>query len=193
MHNKQQLRVSAKELLEKRSKDWFEDSTRVLTDKLKKWILDQDFDGPAALLGWIPHFKGEVDLISSIGSSLPENFSLFCPRCSASGELTFYQMPSELIQGSFGIPEPKEDPAREIDFTKYKTLICLVPGLAFDRSGGRLGRGKGIYDKFLSMESVTPLIKIGVCWSFQLIEFIPCEDHDQRMDFVLNEQEVIKV
>lgn len=66
------------------------------------------------------------------------------------------------------------------DFEKID--LILVPGVAFDKDGNRLGRGKGYYDKILKQ---TPAYKMGICFDFQLLEHIPTEEHDVRMDKVV--------
>ena len=85
---------------------------------------------------------------------------------------------AELLPGKFGIPEPcaEASPAgNEFD-------LILVPGLAFDLRGGRLGRGKGYYDRFLA--GVRGL-RAGVCFDDQIVESVPIDPHDLRMDFVV--------
>ena len=87
---------------------------------------------------------------------------------------------SNLSQGAFGVMEPREgkvcDPA-EIDF-------MLVPGMAFDRTGGRLGHGKGYYDRYFELyKGVTA----GVCFDFQMVEEVPCEPFDRCVDMVICE------
>ena len=68
----------------------------------------------------------------------------------------------------------------EIPLEKFD--LILVPGVAFDLSGNRLGRGKGFYDRILAEASG---IKCGVCHDFQLLEKIPAEPHDAKVDFIL--------
>ena len=60
----------------------------------------------------------------------------------------------------------------------------FVPGVGFDLNGGRLGRGKGFYDRYLENSKA---VKIGLAWSGQLIEEIPVESHDCHMDFIITE------
>lgn len=94
-------------------------------------------------------------------------------------ELCRYTCPEDLQQGAFGIMEP----CGEV-FTDYAAIdVAIVPGMAFDSKGHRLGRGKGYYDRFLSL---TPSIyKIGVCFPFQLVEEVPTGAHDVCMDEVI--------
>lgn len=86
-----------------------------------------------------------------------------------------------LQSGSFHIEEPGGE-----DFTQYDEIdLCIVPGIAFDRHGNRLGRGKGYYDKLL------PLLhtyNIGICFRFQALKEIPTEPFDRKMDEVWTEE-----
>lgn len=95
-------------------------------------------------------------------------------------ELRTYEGDSDLEEGAFHIMEP-----RGRLFTDYGTIdLAVVPGMAFDRLGNRLGRGKGYYDRFLA-SLPSDIYKIGVCFDFQKFDTIPCEPTDIRMDKVL--------
>jgi 5-formyltetrahydrofolate cyclo-ligase len=96
----------------------------------------------------------------------------------------FVTSPADLTAGRFGIPEPRTDaPAAGPSFD-----LILVPGLAFDRSGGRLGRGRGFYDRFLSGISG---FRVGACFDWQLVDSVPVEAHDMRMDAIVTPSEII--
>lgn len=88
---------------------------------------------------------------------------------------------SVLLPGRFGIPEPPRD--NRLGAIPLLDLI-LVPGLAFDLSGNRLGWGKGYYDKWLALLPPETM-RIGVGYSFQVLKHLPAEKHDQRLDLVL--------
>ena len=95
-------------------------------------------------------------------------------------DLTFHPVThrEELVTGDFGILEPPEtSPCAGRNFD-----IILVPGLAFDFAGGRLGRGKGFYDRFLANARG---LRVGVCFEDQIVDPVPKESHDARMDFVI--------
>lgn len=92
--------------------------------------------------------------------------------------------PNDMQQGEFNIMEPVGD---DID-TELLQLI-IVPGVAFDSNGNRLGRGKGYYDRLLSRTSATC---IGVCYECQLVDKIPTEPHDHIMQYVVTPQGCIK-
>lgn len=88
----------------------------------------------------------------------------------------------ELKTGAYGIQEPTDLDELFVDFEKID--LAVVPGMAFDKVGHRLGRGKGYYDKLLCQ--CTDLHKIGLCFDFQLLEDVPAEEHDIVMDEVLS-------
>ncbi len=68
--------------------------------------------------------------------------------------------------------------------------ILLIPGLAFSRDGARLGRGKGYYDRYLENKNI---IKIGICFHEQLVDEVPMEEQDVKMDFVITDKLQLKV
>lgn len=96
-------------------------------------------------------------------------------------ELRHYTGKACLQEGAFHIEEPTGEP-----FTDYDEIeLAVVPGMAFDRQGNRLGRGKGYYDKLLpKLRSYN----IGICFRFQAQEAIPAEPFDRRMDEVWTEE-----
>jgi 5-formyltetrahydrofolate cyclo-ligase len=93
--------------------------------------------------------------------------------------------PDELIPGSHGIREPDISrcpavPAAEID-------LVLVPGLGFSKTGTRLGRGRGHYDRFLA--TLTPsAVRGGVCFACQFVPGLPAEPHDVSMSWIVCEE-----
>lgn len=88
---------------------------------------------------------------------------------------------SRMALGAFHIEEPQGDDTTDVSAIE----LIVVPAIAFDRRGGRVGRGKGYYDRLLANSSAT---KIGVGYDFQLIEDdIPVEPHDVAVDIVITE------
>ena len=95
-------------------------------------------------------------------------------------ELRRYSGPADLQQGAFGIMEPTGEL-----FTDYAAIdVAIIPGMAFDDEGHRLGRGKGYYDRFLAKLSPSTY-KIGLCFSWQLVDHVPTDEHDIPMDEVI--------
>ncbi len=85
----------------------------------------------------------------------------------------------DFSQGQFGIREPNPEC---IEIPLNRLDLALVPGIGFDTMGRRLGRGKGFYDRLLAQ---IPGTKCGVCFDEQIVETIPTEPHDVRVNYIL--------
>lgn len=93
-----------------------------------------------------------------------------------------YTGPECLVAGEqFGIGEPTGPEYKELE----KVELIIVPGVAFDRRNNRMGRGRGFYDRLL--KSTPNAKKIGVAYDFQMLDEIPVEEHDVKMDKVIIE------
>jgi 5-formyltetrahydrofolate cyclo-ligase len=134
----------------------------------------------AKVIGAYYAFGSEVktDLILEKARALGKKVAL----PSVEGEsLTFYELSSGkyLVKGRFGIMEPLPyGPVDSID-------LLMVPGIAFDKKGYRLGYGKGYYDKFLAGKDV---FSMGLAYSFQFVESLPRGEHDIKLDAVTTEE-----
>lgn len=97
-------------------------------------------------------------------------------------ELRLYASTDDLVESpDYHIPEPT-GPL----FTDYAAIdLALIPGMAFDAQGHRLGRGKGFYDRLLAHPALTGLKTIGLCFDFQLLAAIPTEPHDHHVDSLI--------
>lgn len=125
--------------------------------------------------------RGELSLEAVIGDALARGKTLLLPRCEAAGVMTARRIRTmdDLAPGAYGLLEPKEECAvampQEID-------LILVPGVAFDHDGNRLGQGGGYYDRFLGKSGAR---RVGVCYTFALMEQMTCETHDIAVDDVI--------
>ena len=139
----------------------------------------------------MPH---ELDTSAVIAAARTQGKRVAVPRIEG-GDLRFMVLPLDagnLAQDRWGIPVP--DPSWEaLDLARAGRVIVATPGLAFDRQGNRLGRGKGYYDRFLAGASaaVKSITVIGICLSEQLVEAAPHDDQDQVLDAVVTEAETI--
>jgi len=95
----------------------------------------------------------------------------------------------KLIKGEFGILEPPCD-AATVNIGNFKNIVCIVPALAFSTAKGRLGRGKGYYDRFLSAEG-TRCTTVGVGFDCQIKEVLPLGEFDVSMDMIISERQII--
>ena len=130
----------------------------------------------------------EVNTHQLIYDLLADSKTVLLPTVIGEGlmEWHVYSSKSELKNGAFGIGES----AGELysGFSKYtspseKQMIALVPGVAFDAVGRRLGRGKGYYDRFLATHP--HIYKIGVCFDFQRVMEVPVDEQDVPVDEVI--------
>ena len=109
---------------------------------------------------------------------LAERVVVVLPRIE--GDVMNFYCIGKMEAGAYSIMEPQNTSCvspGEID-------VMMVPGVAFTLSGKRMGRGKGFYDKYMSHKDFRAL-KIGVCYSVQIVDDIPCEEHDIAMDAVI--------
>ncbi len=95
-------------------------------------------------------------------------------------ELRQYKGPQDLHIGAYHIPEPAGVPFLNLD----QIDVAVIPGMAFDDYGNRLGRGKGYYDRLL--EKIPQCYKIGICFDFQKFTHIPTGPYDVKMDEVIS-------
>ena len=121
----------------------------------------------------------EVDTTPLISQALQDGKRLFLPVVE--GEvLSLKSYTGEVVIGPFGIQEPVGE--RLLD---YKLIdFAVIPGMAFDREGHRLGRGKGYYDRLLPD---LPAYRIGLCFPFQLLANVPTDRFDQQVNEVITE------
>lgn len=96
-----------------------------------------------------------------------------------------YDGPHMLKQGVYGIWEPDPAKAAVMDFSRLDAI--LVPGVAFDLRGGRMGYGAGYYDRFLAGLSHHPFL-LGVGFSMQVVDEVPMEPHDIVLDAIVTEE-----
>lgn len=105
-----------------------------------------------------------------------------------SGVITPYFADENAVfeKGAFNVNEPKNGAKADLPDID----VILVPGIAFDRKGARVGFGKGCYDRLLKD---TDAVKAGFCYDFQVCDGIPAEKHDVTMDFLVTETEMITI
>lgn len=143
-------------------------------------VLQSDFYQQARSLAVYVSFKNEVSTHRLIARALKDGKKVFVP-CLWQGEMKISQIKNfkiDLMPGPFGILQP-----RKCHISKIQPDLIFVPGLAFDKSGMRLGRGAGYFDRYLA--GLRHTLKIGLAFNEQLVKKVPTEKHDIRVDFVL--------
>ena len=144
-------------------------------------ILDLDIYKESRVVALYNSLPSEVETKDLINKSLDKLILL--PKI-INNEMVFIEIynNTKYEKSSFGVLEPIG--------TIYNGPIdiIIVPGVAFDRNLNRLGFGKGYYDKYLSNKEI---YKVGICFSEQLVDTLPSDDHDIKMDLVITEKELI--
>lgn len=123
---------------------------------------------------------GDEPQLWSLVERLAQSMSVVLPRVEGD-VMNFYSYDKcAMAKGAYGINEPQN--GLPVDVCEIDAIV--VPGVAFAADGARMGRGKGYYDRYLSQNGCRAL-KIGVCYREQVVESIPTEPHDVKMDTVI--------
>lgn len=164
--------------------------SKIITEKITRLTEWRDAE---IILLYLP-MKCEVNTLDLIHTAIAEGKEVAVPRMRRGNIMYFHFI--ENVDGpwqehEYGIKEPHPDlPVLEPKNCSDRKLFMVVPGLAFDRSCNRLGRGKGFYDRYLSM-GCENLRAYGICFDYQLVDKVPTSDHDQKVDGVVTEKEII--
>lgn len=152
----------------------------------------------AKVVSFYASFRSEVGTLSMIKESLERGKRVILPKVDKERHiLNLYEIKdiNELSSGYMGIPEPSLPDERLVEGNDIGLFI--IPGVAFDEKCNRLGYGKGFYDKLLSEitnpQSLTPNpFLTALAYEEQLIDLIPSELHDAKVDMIVTDKRVIK-
>lgn len=138
--------------------------------------------------------RSEVRTRHDLEHALQSGKTVVVPWCNAEGELELFRLESmdELETGMYRILEPRQElralPEKQVSVEELD--LIMVPGVAFDARGARMGHGKGYYDKLLEhARPDTPLVALA--FECQLFDEIPVAAHDIFMDMIITEERVI--
>lgn len=175
------FRIRVKGFYQDLSKEEYSKKSKNLSINLQKFMTDMDSGvwGCFSPLADEPDWSIEIDAIVE-----SEDFAYNMKR--KDGAMTFHLckkedlVPSEAYGKEILCPPTKDN--------EVSPDHLLVPGLAFSRDGNRLGRGRGFYDRFISNYRG---LKVGICFAEQIIDDIPIEEHDEKMNVVITDKEII--
>jgi 5-formyltetrahydrofolate cyclo-ligase len=182
MIGKNEVRQRVRELQQEFSPAWRTEQSR-LTQKLL--INSQDFQR-AQSVGCYLACGTEVDTADIIAAALDAGKRVASPKYfKTTGAWEHVEIAGlqDVIIGEWGVPEPASDRM----FGRDGLDVIIVPGMAFDRVGNRVGRGKGHYDGLLKGYCG---IKIGMAFEYQLFDLLAMEVHDVPMDFVVTPRQI---
>lgn len=179
------LRKKMKSLLQERQDDFPK-----LSKKICQNIISSEIYKKSNIILAYMALNDEVNLSTVIKNAIQNNKSVYIPKVvSQTSEMDFYQIFSndKTQKGNFGIQEPNPN-NKKFETKNYDdSVLILIPGRAFSKKGERLGRGKSYYDNFLSKLDIKKLVFAAVCFDCQILEEIPTEPHDIKMNFIFSE------
>ncbi len=134
-------------------------------------------------------FRSEVETMSLVRAMESSSLQVIAPVVVEDGvesNMKHYQLSKRLTTGLYGIPEPEPNIPADI----HSIEMVIVPIVAYDGTGTRLGYGKGFYDRFLA--EINPSAKrIGLAFSVQEVDEIPRLTHDQQLDMIITESGIV--
>ena len=145
----------------------------------EQFFATEQYRNARTVYGYLP-YNQEVRTVPILQKALEDGKKIAVPKVYED-EMRFIYLEdfSRLEKSSFGIPEPMDDGPVADD----PTALVLMPGLAFDKEGHRIGYGGGYYDKFLAAEPTHPTIAL--CYGFQMLPKLETEEFDIPVDCVL--------
>ena len=170
------------------SRDFVEEYSARVTENFTA----QPFYRDAQVLYAYLTFNQELRTDGLIRRAWADGKRVAVPRVLGKGVMEFYYIDSfeGFVRSSFGVPEPPEDPARLAD---EREVLLLMPGLAFDRAHNRVGYGGGFYDRYIERKQAEDVhfFKPALAYNFQIVDAIPANDFDVKVDAVLTADEIL--
>ena len=154
-----------------------------------KFLELQEYEESSVILCYLS-YNQEVRTDAIIENALIDGKIVAVPKITGEGKMEFVCIDSleDIRPGAFGIPEPDTcklgaGPDR---IANENRMLVLMPGLAFDSEGNRVGYGGGYYDRYFAAHPETEFIKVALCYDFQLLEEVPHTDEDYKADIVIS-------
>jgi 5-formyltetrahydrofolate cyclo-ligase len=189
---KKEVRKEYRVILENLDKRWLNAASQRLCRNLVQFFNQPSQQSINHILCFSAFFPGEINLSTFISQVISKK-QVYLPRCSPDGTMKFISLGNDWLQqtssGLYGIKEPES--GNVFVCTEPTKSAIIVPGLAFDKLGNRLGRGKGYYDRFLSMREHRSIMTIGVCWDLQILESVPTDSHDIMLQWLISEEQTL--
>lgn len=148
-------------------------------DLARQFLETEQYRSARSIYGYLP-FNQEVRTRPILEQALRDGKRVALPKCFGK-EMRFIWVEGfdHLEVSAFGAPQPAADGPAADD----SSALVLMPGLVFDRAGNRVGYGGGFYDRFLAREPLHSTVAL--CYDFQLVERLECDEFDIPVDLVL--------
>ncbi|ANY67536.1 5-formyltetrahydrofolate cyclo-ligase [Paenibacillus sp. BIHB 4019] len=185
---KQRIRADAAKVRDRLSKQDRALWSGLACGALSKWL--EGHPEQREIMCYVP-FRSELDLWPLMDWLWSTGREVIVPRCHPlDRSMTLYrlQSPADLMEGAYGISEPDPAKCEELPQGHVPDSI-IVPGIRFDRKGGRMGYGGGYYDRFAERASQAGkrAIWIGAAFEAQVAEQVPMQEHDLKMNGIVTE------
>lgn len=184
MEDKKILRQKMRELRSSMTLEDMDTRSKQITEQLLQSVIYQE----CTHICVYEAFRNEVSCKYITKQAFQDGKCVYLPVTDeATKTMEFYQITEDSIyrEGNYGIREPE---LNENSKTLQEKALILMPGLAFDRNKHRLGYGGGYYDKYLSLHKEH--ITVALCYNFQIVDELPCEEHDVLPDYIVTEKEM---
>lgn len=140
-------------------------------------------------------FGGEVETTALLDALYRRGVRVLAPRCRPGQagllDVACVTCLSQLAPGAYGIPEPHPELCPALD--DFLPGAALIPAVAFDRRGGRLGFGQGYYDRLLAGPEFADTFLVGLAHGFQVVDALPVDPWDRPVHVVVTDEEIIRV
>lgn len=152
---------------------------------LQENFINSDFFKKSKLILAFVSKDVEVSTRLILEEVLNSDKALVLPKCGKNNTMYFYIVKSldDLSEGAYGLLEPEPEKCSAV--SDFENCLCLVPGLAFDREGYRLGFGKGYYDRFLLDSKV---LTVSLCYTKCVYDRLPRGFYDRPVDILITEK-----
>lgn len=178
METKREIRDQLKKIRNNMEDTEWQHATESITAR----VVQSDWFREATDIFCYMNIGSEVGTLGIIEEAWRLGKDVWLPKVSGT-DMEFYLIRSvtELCKGTFGVMEP----TGESEKAEGTDGLMIVPGIAFDRELHRIGYGKGYYDRYISRHP--ELITMGISFNVQLLEKIPAEEQDQKLDILITE------
>jgi len=186
MRSKAEARARALHRREALGPEYRQEASRGISERLRQEGVWRE----ASVVFLYCGYKDEVQTAELMEAAFREGKRVFLPKVVSDSGMVFVQADpaEELVYGAYGIPEPSMtgNPGAEV-----RPDIIIVPCVAADRRGNRIGHGKGYYDRSLVKYGDIPFVCLA--YDCQLADEFETEDTDIKMDMIITEKEIIRL
>lgn len=194
---KSQIRSYQKELRDGLTTD---EKQKLSTAILTKLLQSKAYQSCSSLFAYVS-FRSEVNTYEIIRNAITSGKKVYIPRVEPEG-MEFYRIDhlDGLIISNFGIPEPaavnterfqpEHGAAEQAELHRH---LMLLPGLAFDYDGNRIGYGAGYYDRYLNLNRKDEFYKIALAYDFQVTRKIDAGEYDIKVDMIITPTRIIEI